>query len=87
MPHGRWTLWHPNGEKAGEGAWDDGRRHGLWILWDEQGDFIGRGQFRDDVPVGSLEFDHREAGINPADQFHFSFGVPGEDGPSLSLDG
>jgi antitoxin component YwqK of YwqJK toxin-antitoxin module len=37
LPHGRWTIYYPNGRKAADGQVFSGARTGLWRAWDEQG--------------------------------------------------
>ena len=31
VPHGRRIMWHPNGQKEGEGDFENGARAGLWL--------------------------------------------------------
>jgi antitoxin component YwqK of YwqJK toxin-antitoxin module len=37
VPHGEYTTYHPNGETAIEGSFEDGVKAGLWRFYDEQG--------------------------------------------------
>jgi hypothetical protein len=37
QPHGKWTIYHVNGQKAAEGQVFSGARTGLWRTWDEEG--------------------------------------------------
>ena len=37
VPHGDYITYHPNGETAIEGVFEDGVRAGLWRFYDEQG--------------------------------------------------
>jgi antitoxin component YwqK of YwqJK toxin-antitoxin module len=37
QPHGKWTVYHVNGQKAAQGAVYCGARTGLWRTWDEEG--------------------------------------------------
>lgn len=40
LRHGKWTTYHPNGVKSGEGTYDSGRKLGDWVYWDEEGNSI-----------------------------------------------
>jgi hypothetical protein len=35
--HGKWTYYHPNGQKAAEGEYEYGTKVGLWSYWDASG--------------------------------------------------
>jgi hypothetical protein len=37
LPHGKWTVYHVNGQKAAQGQVFGGARTGLWRSWDEEG--------------------------------------------------
>ena len=35
--HGKYTTWHPNGQKGQEGEIRDGKPHGRWTVWHDNG--------------------------------------------------
>ena len=58
---GRWTWWHPNGERMAEGEFDRGQRIGEWTFWYEDGGLqmegvyvqgVGHGQWTHWHPTG-----------------------------------
>jgi len=34
---GKWTHWHPNGQKWVEAYWKDGKKDGTWLVWHNKG--------------------------------------------------
>lgn len=61
------TLWHPNGSKAGEGAYADDVKTGAWTFWYESGTLRWEGSFVDGVPHGA------ERGWYENGRQHFEF--------------
>lgn len=45
IPHGTCTMFHPNGAKAGEGAYVDGKENGIWRAWREDGTLRMEGKY------------------------------------------
>ena len=44
--NGSYTLSHPNGKKAFEGTYRNGKLHGTFRYWDPSGNLISQGRFR-----------------------------------------
>jgi hypothetical protein len=47
------TLWHPGGNKRGEGRYADSQRVGLWVFWHENGQRRWQGKYVDGELEGS----------------------------------
>lgn len=50
--NGMKTLWHPNGAKLGEGAYDNSEKTGPWVYWHDNGQKRWEGTYVRDVPRG-----------------------------------
>jgi hypothetical protein len=44
-PHGRWSTYYPNGQKAAEGMMSQGAKSGVWRTWNEEGKQLSEVQY------------------------------------------
>ncbi|MFT5701141.1 MAG: hypothetical protein ACI8ZB_004030 [Desulforhopalus sp.] len=44
---GNWVSWHPNGVKASEGLYSDGKPVGVYRSWHKNGKLASQGQYKD----------------------------------------
>lgn len=58
VAHGAFLLWHPSGQKATEGRFDEGERHGQWVWWHDNGRIATRGSYRQGRQIGEWTWWH-----------------------------
>jgi len=52
IPHGRFEVWSPSGQKTIQGAYRNGKEHGLWTNWHENGRMGKKSEFDNGRPTG-----------------------------------
>jgi antitoxin component YwqK of YwqJK toxin-antitoxin module len=50
--HGKETYWYPNGQKASESFWENGKMEGESISWTENGVMVQKDTYRNDMLHG-----------------------------------
>jgi antitoxin component YwqK of YwqJK toxin-antitoxin module len=56
LRHGLFQAFHPNGQKASEGLYQEGVEHGLWRDFHENGQIAAEGQYAEGVEVGAWKY-------------------------------
>lgn len=56
--HGPFRQFHPNGNKAVTGSFENGRKSGAWQWWHVTGARLTKGQYRQDKPSGVWNWWH-----------------------------
>ncbi len=54
--HGKWIVWHENGQKAFEGTYKDEKLHGAGTRWHENGQKAFEGTYKDEKLHGAWTF-------------------------------
>lgn len=65
QPTGVYTAYHPNGQPAKRGAYDDvGKETGAWEMWADDGTLTGRAHYQKGVLAGPFEFYHDNGNLS-----------------------
>lgn len=66
MNHGKFTEFHPNGQRAIEGEYSWGQRNGKWLEWNENGKLTRERWFEKGQETSTRDKDAKPANAAPA---------------------